>query len=184
MWEQLSFAAFLQRYWADNQVSTVQLLRKKPVPSRVRTKYVSEVELALSHEMRDRFFLPLTIRVAMMDRTQSEWSARQTARVGCGCWQKLTLCWLKYVLHIPGQPRSQIVRRAMFSSTRHEHVHRTCISWTQECGGTGATVKHFFLWTAMCHAVHTPGDCRADSMHPINGAASTGSCRRCTSRGA
>lgn len=48
MWEQLSFAAFLQRYWADNQASTFQLLRKTPVPSRVRTKYVSGVELARS----------------------------------------------------------------------------------------------------------------------------------------
>lgn len=51
MWEQLSFAAFLQRYWADNQASTVQLLRKTPVSSRVRTKGVSVIEFAHFYTM-------------------------------------------------------------------------------------------------------------------------------------
>ena len=75
MWEQLSFAAFLQRYWADNQASTVKLLRKTPVPPRVWTKGLSEVELAPFREMCrglfENFEVRVAIRVAMIGLTRS-----------------------------------------------------------------------------------------------------------------
>ena len=47
MWEQLSFAAFLQRYWADNQASKVQLFENVSVPSRFRKGYLQSRNLSL-----------------------------------------------------------------------------------------------------------------------------------------
>ena len=41
----------------------------------------------------------------------------------------------------------------MFSSIRHEHERRGCMAWTQECGGTGATVNELVA----VHAVHSAG---------------------------
>ena len=46
MWEQLSFAAFLQRYWADNQASKVQLFENVSVPSRFRKGYLQSRNLS------------------------------------------------------------------------------------------------------------------------------------------